>query len=74
MKAILEDILTGEVTTFDVGKPELQHVGIPVRTAFYTISSTAKGVNVAAEKKSLVGNALARPDLVKQVVDLAQAF
>jgi predicted dehydrogenase len=72
MKAILEDTSAGRITAVDVPDPELRPGGILVRTAFSAISAGTERVKLNQTEKSLLGKALARPDLVKQVVDLAR--
>jgi predicted dehydrogenase/threonine dehydrogenase-like Zn-dependent dehydrogenase len=73
MRALLEDMKSGRVAAYDVPAPELQEGGILVRTAFSAISSGTEKAAVEAGRKSLVGKALARPDLVKQVLEYAQS-
>jgi len=72
MRAILEDVRTGEIATHEVPQPELRPGGILVRTAFSAISSGTERAKVEAAEKSLLGKAMARPDLVKQVLDFAR--
>ena len=73
MRALLEDMKSGQVAAYDVPAPELQEGGILVRTAFSAISSGTEKAAVEAGRKSLFGKAMARPDLVKQVLEYAQA-
>ncbi len=73
MRALLEDLKTGEVCTHEVPAPEIQPGGILVRTAFSAISSGTEKVTVEAGQKSLLGKAVARPDLVRQVLQHAQS-
>jgi predicted dehydrogenase/NADPH:quinone reductase-like Zn-dependent oxidoreductase len=73
VRALLEDMKSGEVATHDVPAPELQAGGILVRTAFSAISSGTEKASVEVGRKSLLGKALARPDLVKQVLDYARS-
>jgi polar amino acid transport system substrate-binding protein len=56
-----------------VPAPELREGGILVRTAFSAISSGTEKAAVEAGRKSLLGKAMARPDLVKQVLEYAQS-
>ena len=63
---------SGEIAMHDVPAPELREGGILVRTAFSAISAGTEKVTVEAGRKSLVGKALARPDLVKQVLAYAR--
>ena len=73
MRALLEDMKSGQVAAYDVPAPELQQGGILVRTAFSAISSGTEKAAVEAGRKSLLGKAMARPDLVKQVLEYAQS-
>jgi predicted dehydrogenase/threonine dehydrogenase-like Zn-dependent dehydrogenase len=73
MLALLEDMKSGTVSAYDVPPPELQQGGILVRTAFSAISSGTEKATVEAGRKSLLGKAMARPDLVKQVLAYAQS-
>jgi NADPH:quinone reductase-like Zn-dependent oxidoreductase len=73
MLAILANMRSGEVGTFEVPIPELQPGGVLVRTAFSAISAGTERNTLETGKKSLLGKALARPDLVKQVMDFAKA-
>ena len=72
MRAILEDVRSGEVSSEEVPQPELRPGGILVRTAFSAISAGTELAHRGQVEKSLLGKALARPDLVRQVVDFAR--
>ena len=72
MKAVLEDLRSGEVNTYEVPEPELRPGGILVRTAYSAISAGTERAKVETSEKSLLGRAMARPDLVKQVVEFAR--
>ena len=72
MQALLEDMKSGQIATYDVPAPELQPGGILIRTAFSAISAGTEKATVQAGRKSLLGKAMARPDLVKQVLAYAQ--
>src|SRR5271169_4658238 len=72
MLAILANMKTGDVGTFDVPTPELRAGGMLVRTAFSAISAGTERNTIETGKKSLLGKAHARPDLVKQVLDFAK--
>jgi polar amino acid transport system substrate-binding protein len=72
MRAILEDMRSGKVMAYEVPQPELRPGGILVRTAFSAISSGTERVKLEAGEKSLMGKAMARPDLVRQVMDFAR--
>jgi predicted dehydrogenase/NADPH:quinone reductase-like Zn-dependent oxidoreductase len=73
MRALLEDIKSGQVAVYDVPAPELREGGILVRTAYSAISSGTEKATVETGRKSLLGKAMARPDLVKQVIEYARS-
>jgi hypothetical protein len=62
MPAILANMKTGDVGTFDIPTPELRAGGILVRTAFSAISAGTEIYTIETGKKSLLGKAHARPD------------
>src|SRR5439155_23853634 len=72
MRAILEDLRSGEVTSYEVPPPELRPGGILVRTAFSALSAGTERAHREQAEKSLIGKAMALPDLVRQVVDFAR--
>jgi len=72
MLAILEDSRTGEITACEVPPPELREGGILVQTHFSAISSGTERATIETARKSMLGKALSRPDLVRQVLDFAQ--
>jgi predicted dehydrogenase/threonine dehydrogenase-like Zn-dependent dehydrogenase len=72
MRAVLEDMNSGDVSCYEVPAPEVQPGGILVRTAFSAISAGTEKGKVEAGKKSLLAKAMSRPDLVKQVIDYAK--
>src|ERR1035437_8095685 len=69
MKQILQDARSGVVSVYDVPAPAVQRGHIQVRTAASLISAGTEKVVVDSGKKSLLGRAKERPDLVKQVLD-----
>src|ERR1700759_315597 len=73
MRALLEDVKSGRIGTYEVPPPELRRGSILVRTAFSAISSGTEKAAIEAGRKSLLGKAMARPDLVKQVLEYAQS-
>lgn len=73
MKAVLEDLRSGEVKAYEIPQPELRAGGILVRTAFSAISSGTERAKLEVGEKSLVGKALSRPDLVRRVMDVARS-
>ncbi|HEX8072212.1 MAG TPA: bi-domain-containing oxidoreductase [Pyrinomonadaceae bacterium] len=72
MKQILQDMKTGAVTVADVPAPVAQRGRVLVRTAASLISAGTERMKVELGRKSLLGKARARPDLVRQVVRKAQ--
>ncbi len=73
MRALLEDMKSGEIAAHEIPAPKLREGGILVRTAFSAISAGTEKVTVEAGRKSLLGKALARPDLVRQVFAYARS-
>jgi predicted dehydrogenase/threonine dehydrogenase-like Zn-dependent dehydrogenase len=72
MRAILEDLRTGEISTRDIPAPELRERSILVRTAYSAISAGTEQAKIETSKKSLLGKAISRPDIVTRVVDFAR--
>ena len=72
MRAILTDRRSGEVRLYNVPQPELSPEGILVRTHFSAISAGTERASVELSSKSLLAKAMARPELVRQVVDFAR--
>src|SRR5579862_7246331 len=73
MKALVGDLASGDLKTLDIPEPELRPGGILVRTAFSAISSGTERAKIETSDKSLISKALARPDLVKDVLNYARA-
>jgi predicted dehydrogenase/threonine dehydrogenase-like Zn-dependent dehydrogenase len=73
VRALLEDMKSGEVAVHNVPSPELREGGILVRTAFSAISAGTERASVEAGRRSLLGKAMARPDLVRQVLAHARS-
>ncbi|HVF28097.1 MAG TPA: hypothetical protein VM943_07645, partial [Pyrinomonadaceae bacterium] len=72
MKQILQNRKTGELTVTDVPAPVAQRGRVLVRAAASLISAGTERMAVDLGKKSLLGKARERPDLVKQVVQKAK--
>lgn len=72
MKQILQNFKTGEVTVADVPVPSAQPGRILVRTAASLISAGTERMAVELGRKSLLGKARERPDLVRQVINKAR--
>ena len=73
MKQILQNMKTGAVTVADVPAPVAQRGRVLVRTVASLISAGTERMKVELGRKSLLGKARERPDLVRQVVRKAQA-
>ncbi|NOQ50958.1 MAG: zinc-binding dehydrogenase [Desulfuromonadaceae bacterium] len=69
MKQLIQSYKTGELGLFDVPPPVSDTNGILVTTTASLVSAGTEKMIVDIAKKSLLGKAKARPDLVKQVVD-----
>jgi threonine dehydrogenase-like Zn-dependent dehydrogenase/predicted dehydrogenase len=72
MKALLEDTRTGQLRLVEVPPPELRPDGILVQTHFSAVSSGTELAKLETGQKSLMGKALARPDLVRRVLTVAR--
>lgn len=72
MHAILEDMKSGQIVTCEIPAPGLRPGGILVRTCFSAISAGTERAKVEMGEKSIIQKALARPDLVRQVIDYAR--
>ena len=72
-RTIIQSYNTGEIEQVDLPRPALQPRGVVLETLNSVISpGTERGLTELA-RKSLLGKALARPDLVKQVFAKARA-
>lgn len=72
MKQVLQNLRDGHTTVVDVPTPQVRPGTALVRTAASLVSAGTERMVVDFAKKSLVGKAKARPDLVRQVIDKAQ--
>ena len=72
MKQVLQNLKTGQLTVTDVPAPSLQRGRVLVRTAASLISAGTERMAVDMGRKSLIGKARERPDLVKQVIQKAK--
>src|SRR5207237_8193456 len=72
MKQILQNMKTGAVTVADVPAPVVERGRVLCRSACSLISAGTERMKVEMGRKSLLGKARARPDLVRQVVRKAQ--
>jgi predicted dehydrogenase len=69
MKQLIQSYKTGELDLFEVPSPRCQDNGILVQTQSSLVSAGTEKMIVDIAKKSLLGKARSRPDLVRQVVD-----
>ncbi len=72
MKQVLQNISKGETTVVDVPVPQIQPGMAIVRTQASLVSAGTERMVVEFANKSLLGKALSRPDLVRQVMDKAR--
>ena len=72
MKSLLMDTRSGEVGVWEIPEPELGTGGVLVKTHYSVISAGTERVKVETGEKSLWQKAMARPDLVKQVITHAR--
>lgn len=69
MKQIIQSYRTGELWLADVPCPAPRTGGVVVRTVASLVSAGTERMIVELAKKSLLGKAQARPDLVRKVLD-----
>ena len=69
MKAILQQYRGGEPTVTEVPPPAIQPGGLLVHNAVSLVSAGTERLMVELARKSLLGKAKARPDLVRRVLD-----
>jgi len=72
MKQLLQNIATGAAAVVDIPSPEPRRGEVLVRVGASLVSFGTERMVVQFAKKNLVQKALARPDLVRQVVDKAR--
>ena len=73
MKQVIQNYKSGELQLVEVPAPQLKWDSLLVRTVASLISVGTERYMLDMARKSLVGKALARPDLVRQVIAKAQA-
>lgn len=69
MKQITQNLRTGDLCVEDVPPPQLREQGILVRSRGSLISAGTERMMLELSKKSLVGKARERPDLVRKVLE-----
>jgi len=72
MKQVVQNVRSGETMVVEVPVPKPSPGMVLVRTAASLVSAGTERHAVAFASKGLVGKALARPDLVRQVVEKAR--
>ena len=72
MKQLLQNINNGETVVVDVPIPQIQPGMALVRNQVSLVSAGTERMLVEFAGKSLIGKALSRPDLVRQVADKAR--
>ncbi|WP_300369434.1 bi-domain-containing oxidoreductase [Hydrogenimonas sp.] len=69
MKQLIQSYKTGELGLFEVPAQICDENGVLIKTTASLVSAGTEKMIVDIAKKSLLGKAKARPDLVKQVID-----
>lgn len=72
MKQIFQSLRDGTVALEEVPAPALRSGGVLVRNRYSLISAGTERQSIETGKKSLLGKAKERPDLVRQVIDKAR--
>jgi len=69
VKQVIQDFKTGKLSIEEIPTPALRSEGVLVRTYFSLLSAGTERQTSEFAKKSLLGKAMARPDLVKKVLE-----
>jgi predicted dehydrogenase len=72
MRQVVQNMGSGKLSVEDVPRPTVQPGGLLVATRASLISVGTERATVGVAKKSLVGKAMERPDLVRKVIQKAQ--
>ena len=72
-RTVIQSYQTGVVEQVDLPRPALRPNGVVAETRCSVISPGTEHALTDLARKSLLGKALARPDLVRQVLDKARA-
>lgn len=72
MKQVIQSYKTGEIALSDVPMPACKAGGLLVKNVNSLISIGTEKMMIDIAKKNIVGKALARPDLVKRLIDKAK--
>lgn len=69
MKQIIQSYKTGDMELVEVPVPSCGNNGVLVQTSYSLISAGTEKMLIDLARKSIIGKAKARPDLVKQVLN-----
>ena len=69
MKAVQQEYKTGILTLEDIDKPSIKSNEILVKNEASIVSVGTEKTMIELAKKSLIGKAIVRPDLVRRVLD-----
>jgi len=69
MKQLIQNYKSGEMSICETPPPQLRRGGVLVRTAYSLISAGTERGMVEMARRNLIGKAMARPDLVRKVLD-----
>jgi threonine dehydrogenase-like Zn-dependent dehydrogenase len=72
MRQVVQNVKNGQLEVREVPPPALLPGGVLVRTASSIISPGTEKMVLELGKKSLIGKARQRPDLVRQVITRAR--
>lgn len=72
MKQVIQSYKTGEIALSDVPVPACKSGGLLVKNINSLISIGTEKMMIDIAKKNIMGKALARPDLVKRLIDKAK--
>jgi len=74
MRQVVQNVKNGQLEVREVPPPALVPGGVLVRTAASIISPGTEKMVLELGKKSLIGKARERPDLVRQVINRARTY
>lgn len=69
MRQVVQSYRTGELEVIEVPPPQFRDGMVLIKTAYSVISAGTEKSKIDTAKRTLVGKALLRPDLVRQVVE-----
>jgi len=74
MRQVVQNVKNGQLEVREVPPPALRGGGVLVRTAASIISPGTEKMVLELGKKSLIGKARERPDMVRQVISRARTY